>query len=268
MFTLGRKIDFSYQTNKIISALALLFIALGWFASKDIMVGVNIGGAVFLTWALARELDPKYAYSAFLSVAFSLVYLLNYQSVQFLLIFWIILVMRLLSGICGKKTTLVDILSVFGLTLYLSINNQNSIYLIPFIITMLLLVLFKENSKQAIILSAVTMGIFIVESISFSYLSLNVTTYSSLINIALLSLVIISMSFWLFTPLGEIDDDLGKSAKAQRVIASKLMYSLILLLLYFFGDLNHSNLIIISSVLLAVIVYWLLDEMVVYIKRK
>lgn len=103
MFTLGRKIDFSYQTNKIISALALLFIALGWFASKDIMVGVNIGGAVFLTWALARELDPKYAYSAFLSVAFSLVYLLNYQSVQFLLIFWIILVMRLLSGFVGKR---------------------------------------------------------------------------------------------------------------------------------------------------------------------
>lgn len=268
MFTLGRKVDFSYQTNKIISALALLFVAGGWFVSKDIMVGVNIGGAVFLTWALARELDPKYAYSAFLSVAISLVYLLNYQSVQFLVLFWIILMMRFVSGICGEKTTLVDILSVFGLTLFLSIQNQNSIYLLPFTLAMLLLMLFRENIKFSGVFAVIGVTFFLVETISLNYLARNTIDYSSLINYGLLALVVVSIFFWFLTPLGDISDDLGKRAKTQRILASKLMYSLILLLLFFFSDLNLSNLIIIAATLLAVMVYWLGDEIVVYIKGK
>lgn len=87
--TLGRPVDPRFPTNKAIAILALLsfvggaiwgwfeFGALGPAASR----GAQAGLAVFLSWALGRELDPDHNISAFVAAALVLVTLVLFRSV-------------------------------------------------------------------------------------------------------------------------------------------------------------------------------------------
>ena len=50
MFTLGRKIDFNYKTNKTILILAVATGLAGHFIIEDIISALYIGMGTFLTW--------------------------------------------------------------------------------------------------------------------------------------------------------------------------------------------------------------------------
>ena len=134
MFSLGRNIDFHYKTNKIIAIVSVVVAAIGWILTGNVLSGLYIGFGSFLTWALSRELDPKHDYSAFLAVGFSLLNLFYYEDLQLIVIFWILLLMRMVSGITGKGLTTFDIFSLLGFTVYLSLNNKNSVYLLIFLL--------------------------------------------------------------------------------------------------------------------------------------
>lgn len=257
MFTLGRKIDINYRTNKIILTIASFLAGLGWIFTGEIMSGFYIGAGTFLSWALAREADPKHEYSAFIAVIFSFLNLFYYENIQLLPILWIILIMRMINGISGKELRFLDIFSVLGMTIYLSINNENSIYLIPFIVAMAFLINFKEKNKLALIAGGIASFTFILESFFMIYLSFNRIDYSNPINIVLISLVLISFTFWPFLSKKGLKDDLGNPAKSSKIFLSQISYSLTVLLIFFFGKMTINNLIIYLSVLIGIITYWL-----------
>lgn len=256
MFTLGRKTDFNYKTNKIIVIMSLLVVIIGWVLTGKILSGLYVGGGVFLAWALSRELDPKHDYSAFVAASFSLLNLFYYENIQFLVIFWILLLMRIVNGITGKELTVFDIFSVLGLTVFLSINNKNSVYLIIFVLAMAFIVKAKENTREALIAGGISLGIFIVESSFMRYLSLNNINYLDPINIFAIATLCISFILFCFLSKDEIEDDIGNRVKRFKILSSQILYSATVLLLFLFGSISINNLVIYLSVILGVTIYF------------
>lgn len=255
MFTLGRKIDFNYKTNKIIAILSILLAIIGWILSGEVFSGLYTGGGIFLTWALSRELDPKHDYSAFIAAGFSILNVFYFEDIQLLVIFWLLLLMRIVNGITGKELTSFDISSVLGLTIYISLNSKNSVYLLIFIIAMAFII--KEKRIEALIASVISFLLFIAESYFMRYLSLNNIDFSDFISI--LTIIILCISFILFWFLSKdkIEDDNGNKVKRYKILASQILYSTAIFLLFFFGEITINNLIIYLSVIIGVAIYFI-----------
>ena len=247
----------NYKTNKLIAALSLLVVATGWILTGKFLDGVYIGLGVFLTWALSRELDPKQDNSAFLAVAFSLLNLFYYENSQLSVVFWILLLMRIVNGMTGKELTDIDIFSVLGLTLYLSFNAENSIYLLVFIIAMALIIKAKEKKKSVWIASGISLMFFIGESFFMNYLSFTHINVLNPLGLVALIVVCLSFLFFWFLPKDEVEDDKGTNAEIERIAASQLLYSVAVLLLFLFDDLTMNNLVIYLSVILGVTCYFI-----------
>lgn len=258
MFTLGRKIDMNYKTNIIISIAAIIVAAIGWIVTGKVLSGLYIGVGVFLTWALSREVDPKHDYSAFLAASFALLNLLYYESISLLVIFWILLMIRAVNGITGKEITAFDIFSILGLSIYLSFNNRNGIYLILFIIAMSILIAFREKTSLSFLASAIALGFFIVEIFFLKYLFFNRIDYSSAINIFSISVAFIFIIFSNFISNGEIRDDVGNRANQVKIVSGQILFSVIIILLLLFGEMELNNLIIYLSAMVGVIIYFIL----------
>ena len=257
MFTLGRKIDVFYLTNRIIILLAIVVAIIGWLITGEVLLGMYIGGGSFFTWALARELDPKHEFSAFLCVAFSLLNLYYFKSFQLLEIFWIILLMRTVSGITGKAVTFFDIFSVLGMTVYLSISMKNAVYLIPFIIAMVFVKKLNEDGRMPLVASGIAAAAFTVEVIFFKYLSVNLNVFTRKFNILVFALIILSFFSWHLISKEKVKDDLGKIVQRSKVLLSQIVFSVAVLIIYISGEISINNLIIYLSAIAGVFIYWI-----------
>jgi len=257
MFTLGRNMDFSYKTNQMIALSSVLTAAIGWMLTRNVLSGVYIGFGVFLTWALVRELDPKHEYAAFLAAAFSLLNVLYYENVQLLVVVWILLLMRIVNGITGKELTTFDIFSVLGLTIYLSLNNGNSIYLMVFILAMVFSIKAGAKTREALIAGAISIGVIAVDRFFINYLSFNSVDYSNAVTLFVIAILGLSLiAFW-FLSKDEAEDDRGNKVNRSKRLASQILYSATVLLLFFFGGASLNNLIIYLSAILGVIIYFI-----------
>ena len=145
----------------------------GWMYTGEILSGLYIGVGVFLTWALSRELDPKHDYSALLAAVVSLLNVFLYENIQLLLLFWILLLMRILNGITGKKLTTLDIFSVLTLSVYLSWRNQNSIYILIFALAMSLVIKVHGKTKATLLALGISLIGFTLESFLMQYFTFN-----------------------------------------------------------------------------------------------
>ena len=255
MFTLGRKIDITYNTNKLILVITLIVAAIGYFMTGHVLSGIYIGAGSFLTWALAREIDPKHDYSAFVGVGLSLLNLFYYGKINLLIIFWIILMLRILNGISGEKLKPLDIFSVLGLTIYLSINNKNIVYIIPFIFAMIFASRFEGKSKMPLVALLIGLGAGLVELFYFKYFYVVDLDFSKIINI--LALV---GSFIFITQAKRIDinnviDDRGQQAQRKRIRATQMFCGNVILLLFLFVEMSPNNIIIYLSAMIGVIIY-------------
>lgn len=130
--TVGRPIDLSYPTNRAI-AIASLLVMLGatifqWAAGTDwirsILWGAQAALSLFLAWALCRELDPDHDLAAFVAAGLCLVGLLLWGLPWFAVIFWLILVLRVVSRTMGAPAGLLDALGVLGLGIWLSLQGN------------------------------------------------------------------------------------------------------------------------------------------------
>lgn len=257
MFTLGRKIDLSYKTNQLIAGLSLVVAAIGWSLTGKISSGIYIGIGVFLTWAVSRELDPKHEYSAFLSAAFSLLNLFYYETIQLLVIVWLLLLMRIINGITGEELTNFDIFSVLGLTIYLSITNGNSIYIMIYVLAMAFTMKVREKTKVALIAGGIGLVIFIVESFFMSYLIVNQIDYFNPLSIGTLAMVFLSVVLFWFLSKDKTKDDRGQTIKRVKLLAGQILYSAAILLLFLFSELSLNNLIIYLAVLVGITIYFI-----------
>jgi hypothetical protein len=260
MFTLGRSMDFSYKTNQMIALSSVLAATIGWMLARNFLSGVYGGFGVFLTWALVRELDPNHEYSAFLAAAFSLLNLLYYGNVQLLVVVWILLLMRIINGITGKGLTTFDIFSVLGLTAYLSFDNENSIYLMIFVLAMVFSLKTGAKTREAWIASAISIGIVAVDRFFIKYLSFNSIDYSNAITLFVIAASGLSLILFWFLSKGEAKDDKGNSVSRSKLLASQILYSATVLLLFIFGGVSLNNLVIYLSAVSGATIYFVGDK--------
>jgi hypothetical protein len=126
---LGRiPIDPSYPTNLAIAALtlvvaiggAILSLLSGAAPLESALWGIEAGLVLFLTWALGRELDPDHDLSAFVGAGLVLIALLLFESPSLLVIFWLLLVLRMVNRTVGLPAKPLDSLAVLGLGAWLA----------------------------------------------------------------------------------------------------------------------------------------------------
>jgi hypothetical protein len=126
---LGRTpIDPSYPTNRAIAALALVVAIAGTIVQllsgvallESVLWGIGAGFLPFLTWALGRELDPDHDLSAFVGAGLVLIAFLLPDMPSLLVIFWLLLVLRLVNRTVGLPAKPLDSLAVLGLGAWLT----------------------------------------------------------------------------------------------------------------------------------------------------
>lgn len=260
MFTLAREIDFSYKTNKWITIASLVVAVLGAIITQSAKSGLYIGLGTFLTWAIAREVDPKHEYSAFFAAGISLVNLFYFQKIEILNIFYILLFLRLVNGISGKKASLLDIFIVFALGLLLTLDKKNSIYLIPFISGVMSIKRIEGKNKIIQGILIITSLIFLVESLAYGYFGFKEIDFSNIMNI---SIVVASFIFIIWNNFIKIEgtlDDKGEPVNDKKIRSSQMLYGSTILLFFLFADISLNNLIIYFSVMFGIIVYSLVGE--------
>ncbi len=117
---IGRPLDFTYPTNRVVLALVPVGGLLGlWLTGGSPIAGFMTGAAsVFLGWALARELAPDHPLAAFGASALSLLSLIVWPEPSLAAGFTTLLLTRIVNRTVGLPATLVDGLVVVAATLY------------------------------------------------------------------------------------------------------------------------------------------------------
>ena len=130
--SIGRPIDPEYPTNRAI-ALITLMVAVGgavwrgvsgraWLAS--VLWGVQAGLAVFLAWALCRELDPDHPAAAFPAAGLALLAVFLWDLPQLGVIFWMLILARVVNRSTGLPAGVLDSLGLLGLAGWLSLQGD------------------------------------------------------------------------------------------------------------------------------------------------
>lgn len=259
-FTLGRKIDINYQTNKIILMISAIVAVIGYFITGQFTSALYLGAGTFLTWALARELDPKHEYSAFLCITLSLVNLFYYEKIQILVLVWILLLLRMVNEISGKDISLLDTFLVLGFSIYLSIIDKSSIYLAGFILAMFSSVKIKGKSKMALVSLIIAVSIFLVENSYLKYLSAQDIDFSNNINVFIIVGIFIFLMLINFLKDEGIVGDNGNPVDEKKIKSARVVYGNIILFLFLFAGISLNNLIIYFSVIIGVIIYSFIDR--------
>lgn len=123
---LGRPLDPSYPTNLAILIITpLLGLAAGIYQfalsgslGDAVLAGLVGGASAFISWGLAREIDPDYDLSAFVAVAFAVIgyLLLRPTTLAVFSIGVLILGLRIVNRIVGYAPKLPESLIVFVAT--------------------------------------------------------------------------------------------------------------------------------------------------------
>lgn len=258
--TLLRKGDIDYKNNKIILIISAIVFIAGYFITKEFVSALYLGLGTLLTWAIAREMDPKRKYSAFLCTALSLVNLFYYENIQLLVLLWILLLMRLVNEISGKAASPLDVFLLMGISIYLSIDNKHSMYLAPFIMAIVYRVKTKGKSKVALAALIIPASIFMVQNSYFRFLTAQDIDFSNRIN----TVIIISI-FAFIMWLGLIDnkgitDDASNPVHEKSIRYAQLLFSNTILFLFLFTGISLNNLIIYYSIIIGFFVYFFIDK--------
>lgn len=124
----GRLVDPRYPSNLAIAILTVLTTvgatACRWVAGSTLvdgaLWGIGAGLAIFLAWAVARELDPDHDLSAFVAAALAILALAALGLPPLLPLFWVLLTMRIVNRTVGLPARPLDSLAVLSLGLWLA----------------------------------------------------------------------------------------------------------------------------------------------------
>lgn len=130
--TIGRALDPSYWSNRLIlilmaaGAVAGLIWGLvsgfeGWQAA---LLGGRSALALFLGWALTREIDPDQEWAAFAAVGFTVLGLIYLGQPDLGVVFWALLLLRVVNHTTGLSASLLDTLALVGLGAWLSYRGN------------------------------------------------------------------------------------------------------------------------------------------------
>ncbi|MDW7672666.1 MAG: hypothetical protein SCK57_12100 [Bacillota bacterium] len=260
-FTLGRKVDPRYKTNLIILIMTITLIIARGLLTNDWRGSLVFSAGFFLTWALAREIDPLYEKSAFVAAFIYLSMAMWIADVNLGVVFWTVLLLRVITRITGKKTTVLDLLGLMGLTIYLIIGQGNGIYGLVF--TAAMLIGYRRFANEAIF--KVFMLVGLVVSVwglySHSILQLGEAWQMDTFRVMLLLVGLASGVFYgrMLQKDQGIQDDLGNLIESKYVFLSYIFYLGMYAALLIGTDLGQGTVSLFFSVILGVALYrvWL-----------
>jgi hypothetical protein len=159
--SIARPLDLNYLTNKAIALLSgIVFIAITFFwiiVGREFLDsawwGFIASLAVFLSWAIARELDPDYDLSAFVTTGLSLIGLIVFGLPKISMLFWILLVARMVNRTTGLPAKRLDSLCLLVLAGWLTINENVLIGLMTALAFLLDSFLSKPQKHQILFAS-------------------------------------------------------------------------------------------------------------------
>lgn len=253
-FSLGRKVDVRYKSNLWLLIVPALVVVLAWLLSGSVFRGLGLGGGFFLCWALTREVDPVHEISAFVAGGIFLLFPTLYDGIDFGILFWLLLLMRLISRICGKNPSVIDLLSMFGLTGYLTYARQNSTYF--FLLTIALVLAFMRNGKDSPLgLSAVLgagLSLFCALFLPPGPGSLFLLERRAAIPVFLMPIALGTHISWALEKDRDIKDDLGEPLETRWIRLSNFFYVIVVLMLLLFENISLSSCILLFSVMTGV----------------
>jgi len=119
----GRSLDPRYPTNLAIGLLSLAFgavrVATSLLSGANILEsalwGIGAAFAVFLSWALGRELDPDHDLSAFVGAGLMALASLFSELPALIVILWLLVALRVVDRTVGLPARPLDSLALLGL---------------------------------------------------------------------------------------------------------------------------------------------------------
>ncbi len=135
---LGRPIVFDSITNRLIAYITLAVLAVAFIYQVRTAVptlealasSAGLAFAVFLTWAIGREIDPAYDWSAFIALPATVAGLFILGPAGVLPLFFILLFSRIVNGTTGVQAKIGDSLLLIILAVLLFTNETISAPLI------------------------------------------------------------------------------------------------------------------------------------------
>lgn len=133
--SLSRAIDPRLKNHQLILGLSVLAGAacplIGWFIGStllaSLLLGVKCGISAFLTWVLARELDPDHPNSGLLGPLLIVPAVLAIGSPSLLSALWTVMLLRILNRSTGLPATPPDSMGTILLTAVLSTTLHPSL---------------------------------------------------------------------------------------------------------------------------------------------
>ncbi|MGM0395677.1 MAG: hypothetical protein ACQEP4_01320 [Bacillota bacterium] len=256
MFTLGRKIDIHYPTNRWISIIAILVTGGSYFLTGELSIAWKTGAGIFLTWALTRELDPKREYAAFASAFFALSSLFVAFKVDLMAIFFLLLMLRFVNKITGDKNTILDMATLFGLAAALSYSRETSVYLLLLLIGTFFNVRNTNDKKINIMFLLFTAVIFVGQFFVIGVYGLSKFVFAKgwIMSLYLVSLA----SYLVYVLIDREKSTLGDNAEiveAQKILNAQLYFAIAISLLMFFSKVPSGNVIVYLSSMLGYLIY-------------
>lgn len=260
MFTLGRSVDIHYPTNRLILILAAITAVIGSFTSGSFVTGLKIGATIFVTWALSRELDPKREYGAFASVALALYSFFICFEVALMELFFFILILRLISTTTGKQTTWFDVLTVLGVSGYLTYSSDNLIYILLSIVGIFISGAIRNNillHRALTLLAGGSIGYILSMFFVDATYNVPILSFSTVLIIAV-AYTLLAYFDWKRGP--KIYDDENNEIRPTNIFKSQLFFVIGFLLIALFSDLVIGNMIIYISSLIGLTLYGILSQ--------
>lgn len=132
MTGIGRSLNFNHLSNRAIFFLTVAAAGCGigyqmiWGQGgiHAVLQGLGAGLAVFLAWALGRELDPDHDPSALLASGFSFASFFIWGVPGLLILFWLLMAVRMINRTTGLAPTILDSLVFLGIGLWMSYQGN------------------------------------------------------------------------------------------------------------------------------------------------
>jgi hypothetical protein len=227
--SIGRPIDPNYPTNRVIAILAALValvatvlkLTTGLALLQSAIWGLSAGLAIFLTWAICRELDPDNDLSAFVAVGWALIGLIFWGLPNAGSLFWILLAVRVVNRTTGLSATLFDSLGVTALGSWLSFQGNWGIGFLTAVAFFLDAQL--PSGKQQQMLFAVLSGVVAASALAISNYRFGADGIPLALGIALLCGGFFWPVFAGSQNMATIADDTGEALNGSRVQSGQIL---------------------------------------------
>jgi hypothetical protein len=262
--TIGRPVDMKYTTNRIIMILMGLIFIITFFMEffresflvKSLIFAVIYSLSVFLCWALGRELDPEYDYSAFIGIIFLFLPFFMTDGINLFFILWLLFSLRMINHTTGKPAGIVDIF------FYLIITILFSLILYPFIAVLAAVAFVFDlwNAKRKTINILLIIVLFIIFLVSTFYGSGDVYNFVKLTNDQLIfsgiSILFMFVVIATTTTMNTLCDTGDKKINARQVQTAQIFAVFTVLSFFFlYGTIGFSIVYIVLSSFLGISIY-------------